>query len=88
MKIYKLCYCDDMNPYEVFNHIELFTESGLQCRLREAIENEQICPETLEEWGLNEDSDCSRIPVDKIVEIFRSDGYECEEGWLQEGVGE
>lgn len=82
MKIYKLCYCDDMNQYEVFNHIELYTEAGLQDRLRQAIENEQLTEDTLEEYGLTSDTDCEEIPVDTVVKIFCDDGYECEEGWL------
>lgn len=83
MKIYKLCYCDDMNQYEVFNHIEIYIEAGLQDCLRQAIENERICNSTMEEWGLDENTNCEEIPADKIVKIFCSDGYECEEGWLE-----
>lgn len=88
MKIYKLCYLDDMRPWEVFDHIELMTESAFQERLRQAICEEQLNDTTLEEYGLDENTDCGKIPADKIIEIFKSDGYECEEGWLQEGVGE
>lgn len=88
MQIYKLCFCDDMNQYEVFNHIELFTAKAFQERLYQAICEEQLNEDTLEEYGLDRDTDCSKIPADKIVEIFKSDGYECEDGWLEEGVGE
>lgn len=82
MKIYKLCFCDDMTQYEVFNHIEIYTEAGLQDRLRQAIECEQLSPTTLDEWGLDENTVCEEIPADEIVKIFCDDGYECEEGWL------
>lgn len=83
MKIYKLCYCDDMTQYEVFNHIEIYTKAGLQDRLRQAIECEQLSESTLEEWGLDENTVCEEIPADDIVKIFCSDGYECEESWLK-----
>lgn len=83
MKIYKLCFCDDMTPHEVFNHIEIYTETGLQDRLRQAIECEQLAQYTMDEWGLDENTDCYQIPADKIIKIFCSDGYECEESLLE-----
>ena len=82
MKIYKLCYTDDLNARETFNQIELYTALGLQDRLRQAIENEQLTEDTLEKYGLTTETNCEEIPVDTVVKIFCDDGYECEEDWL------
>lgn len=82
MKIYKLCYIDDLNASETFNQIELYTELGLQDRLRQAIENEQLTEDTLEKYGLTNDTDCEKIPINKVVKIFCDNGYECKEDRL------
>lgn len=83
MKIYKLCYVEDLRAREVFNQIELYTAKGLKKRLQQAIAEEQICEETLEEFGLSTETNCENLSIKQVMKIFDADGYTIDEDYLE-----
>lgn len=83
MKIYKLCYLEDLRARETFNQIEIHTEKGLRKRLRQAIDEGQVCPETLEEMGFDENVSIDNLSIKQVMEVFENDGYTIEEDYLE-----
>ena len=73
MRIWKLIYMDETtNEMDVFRDIEILTDNELKERFKRAIENEQICEETIEELKL----DSSKYyDINDIADIFAKDGY-------------
>ena len=76
MKIYKLVYLDDLNSVQTFHSIELFGEHGFRKRFVQAVEEGQICEDTITESAeLSLDTDWTTLPTEDMVEIFDADGY-------------
>lgn len=73
MRLWKLIYMDETtNEMDVFRDIEILTDNELKERFKRAIENEQICEETIEELKL----DASKYyDIRDIADIFAKDGY-------------
>lgn len=79
MKLYKLVYIgDEDTPIETFRQTEVMTEYGIKERLRQAIIDEQLCPDTLDHYGLNRNTDCQKFLPEEVAEIFEYDGYEID----------
>lgn len=73
MRIWKLIYMDETtNEMDVFKDIELLTDEKLKERFKQAIDNEQICEETIEEHKLDSSKD---YDIHNIADIFAKDGY-------------
>lgn len=83
MKIYKLCYIEDLRARETFNQTEIHTAKSLKTRLQQAIDEGQVCEETLIELDYPVDLRCDNLSLDQVIEIFRSDGYTLEEDYLE-----
>lgn len=77
MFLFKLCYIDSQT--DVFDEIEILTASGLRERFVQAVKEEQICPETLEEFGLDKNLDFEDVELVEIMDIFNADGYQIEQ---------
>ena len=79
MKLYKLVYIgDEDSNLETFRQTEVMTENGLRTRLKQAIQDEQLCQDTLELFDLDKNTDCHKLTAEQIVEIFDYDGYEID----------
>ena len=83
MKIYKLCYIEDLRARETFNQTEIHTAKSLKARLRQAIDEDQLCEETLEEFGLSPDVCCENLSLKEVMNIFDADGYTVAEDYLE-----
>ena len=76
LKIYKLIYLGDLNSVQTFHQIELFGEEGFRKRFVQAVEEGQICEDTITESAeLSLDTDWTTLPTEDMVEIFDADGY-------------
>lgn len=76
LKIYKLIYLDDLNSVQTFHEVELFGEQAFRKRFIQAVEEGQICEETITEGAeLSIDTDWTTLPTEDMVEIFDADGY-------------
>lgn len=73
MRLWKLIYMDETtNEMDVFRDIEILTDNELKERFKRAIENGQLCEETIEEHKL----DASKYyDIHNIADIFAEDGY-------------
>lgn len=73
MRIWKLIYLGEMiSVYGVFRDIELLTDEKLKERFKQAIDNGQLCEETIEEYKLDSNKN---YDIETIVKMFRADGY-------------
>ena len=77
MFLFKLCYID--NQTDIFDDIEILTASGLRERFAQAVKEGQICPETLEEFGIDKNADFEDVELAEIMDIFSADGYQIEQ---------
>ena len=77
MFLFKLCYIDSQT--DVFDDIEILTASGLRARFAQAIKEEQITGETLEQFGISANTDCDEIELVEIMDVFSADGYTIEQ---------
>ena len=76
LKVYKLIYLDDLNSVQTFHQIELFGEEGFRKRFVQAVEEGQICEDTITDGAeLSLDTDWTTLPTEDMVEIFDADGY-------------
>ena len=79
MKLYKLVYIgDEDSNLETFRQTEMMTEYGLKERLKQAIQDEQLCQDTMDVYDLDNTTDCHKLTAEQIVEIFDYDGYEID----------
>jgi len=88
MKIYKILYIDQENRNRVFEEIEIYDEENMRRRFKESVLDEQLCDGTRIEYGLDENTDFRNIPMEKILEIFESDGYSVEETTTDAPIGQ
>lgn len=73
MRIWKLCYMDETTiDMDVFDSIELLTDISLKERFKKAIENGQLCEETIEKYKLDANKN---YDIGTIVRMFKADGY-------------
>lgn len=76
VKIYRLIYLADLNPVQAFYNTELLDEQGFRKRFIEAVNEEQICTDTItENFGLSMDADWNTLSTGDMVDIFDADGY-------------
>lgn len=60
------------NERDVFRDIEILTDNELKERFKRAIENKQLCEETIEEHKLDSNK---YYDIYDIADIFAEDGY-------------
>lgn len=73
MRLWKLIYMDETtNARDVFRDIEILTDNELKERFKRAIENKQLCEETIEEHKLDSNK---YYDIYDITDIFAEDGY-------------
>jgi len=76
MKIYLMGYFEDCKwPSEVLNELELIPENKLVETVRMMIQEERICPETIEEG----EYDLENMTPEIAIQILQDDGYTVEE---------
>lgn len=73
MKIYLLCFIEDLRPREVMNQLEVIPEEKLPSKVLEMIDEGQICDTTVEELGYEEK--LNKLSVGEAIEILDADGY-------------
>ena len=76
MRIWKLIYMDETeSKYDTLRNLELLTDVSLKERFKQAIDNGQLCEETIEEYNLDSNKD---YDIETIVKVFKDDGYTIE----------
>lgn len=79
MKLYKVLYIDDlMTPNDVFDEIDILDEKGLRYWFKDRILSDGFCDDTLEEFGLDVNTNENQMSVELILKIFKYDGFRVE----------
>lgn len=73
MKVYLLCFIEDLRPREVMNQVEIIKEEDLPAKVLEMLDEGQICEDTVEELGYEEK--LKNLSVGEAIEILDADGY-------------
>ena len=73
MKVYLLCFIEDLKPREVMNQVEIIKEEDLPAKVLEMLDEGQICEDTVEELGYEEQ--LKHLSVGEAIEILDADGY-------------
>ena len=84
-KIWKL-YFFDLDGHDtkedVFNQTEILSEKELHARFKQAINDEQFCGNTFDEYDLFT-KDADSFTTEEIVEIFDYDGYTIQQTFIE-----
>ena len=86
IRVWKMYFfCDDSAETKryIFEQIELLTEKMLRARFKQAIIDEQFGDYTRNIYNLDENTDENIFAIEKIIEIFKFDGYEIQENILE-----
>ena len=88
IRVWKMYFfCDDSAETKryIFDQIGLYTDKELRQRLKEAILDESFGQGATEYYDLDKltDEDIDKMPIEKIIDIFDTDGYEIQENILE-----
>lgn len=76
MKVYLFGYFEDCKyPSEVLQELEIVQADNLIASVKEMIDEERICPETIEDG----DYDVNNLTIQDAIQILEDDGYTIEE---------